>query len=464
MAYQLILATLISEFYPESVGGVTPVMSHGLLSGLLASEISRDAALFLAEPSVKVRLGRIDWLTPLPGEVRDLAALAGAERDAAEDGLCLMAGGFAALGARLTGAESGERRLAGKLIARLAVEAASCAVGIGGARRVMVVGGVPVLAGWGLGTSAAAGAGAPGGHELTEEELRLVGRILAGERPRDFIPRTPGAMSAADAAPAPDPGPALPEPVLIGPAADGPEAAAPRRPRNWPKALLAALLAFLLAVLAVLLLDRDFRGVAARAGAPENRLPDESLEPGLRSELDGLRALYAAALAGCLAGDRPGRGPVPGSLGAPVPEARDGPGGSPSAPAPGYELTLPGDTEDLAFLNGCWKSDAGLHSFPEHLPFHYVYCFSEGSGTARVLLEETAADGTRARTCAAEGTASIEDGILVILDDGPKCDSGSNFKPVRVECVPGGGGAADCMYYGGRNPSRTRFTYVGNGR
>lgn len=461
MAYQLIFTTSLSEFYPESVGGVTPVMSHGLLSGLLESELSGDAAQFLAEPSVKTARGRIDWLTPLEGEARDMAGLAGAERDRAEDGLCLMAGSLAGLGARLTGAESGERRLAGRVISRLAVEAASAAAGIGGPRRVFMVGGVPVMAGWGLGSSSAEASKGRGGHDLTEAESLAVRRILAGERPRDFIPRMP--PPAVPVAPVPEG--ALPAPVPLPPVPDTVPPARARGSRDWLRALAAALLAFLLALLAVLILDRDFRGTAAKAGAVPTELPDESLEPGLRSELDALKALYGAALAACRH--------LPDGAGPAVPDGTDGPGGpggpdgppGPDSlpPAPDSELRLPADTDDLAFLDGCWKSDAGLHSFPERLPFHYVYCFSGGTGAARVLLEETGRDGTPARTCTTAGTATIEDGILVIVDDGPKCDRGPDFVPVKIECMPGEGGTADCMYHGGRDPSRTRFTYVGDG-
>ncbi|MDR1314905.1 MAG: hypothetical protein LBQ12_14745 [Deltaproteobacteria bacterium] len=467
MAYQRILVTDLGEHYPASVGGVKPVMSHGLLSGLIESELSADSALFLAEPSVKGREGRIDWMTPHGGPCCDIERLDGPERDWAEDALCLRAGELAALGARLTGADSGERRLAGRLISRLAVEAASAAAGLEGARKVIVVGGVPVMAGWGLALAGAASASARGaldGHELTERESELIRRILAGERPRDFIPRrTPlgddGAFPAGGIPPVPE-------------AAPEGEAAPEEKPRRGAGGclgfLLAALAAFLLALFLFLLLAPDAKRAVLGVAAGPASLPDDRRGDALRAELEGLRSRYLDALALCRPGSAdPAAEPVPAPVPEPAPEPvqepvqEPAPEPAPRTPAPDAELTLPADTDDLSFLNGCWKSDAGLISYPEGLPFHYVYCFSDGGARALVALQETNPDGSRARTCTTTGTASAEGGVLTIRDDGPKCDMGQNFLPVTVECRPGESGAADCVYDGGRGPSRTRFTYVG---
>ncbi|MDR1041098.1 MAG: hypothetical protein LBR80_13235 [Deltaproteobacteria bacterium] len=444
MAYQQIFVTSLAERYPESLGGVKPVMSHGLLSRLIEERLSGEAALFVSEPVFKDREGRIEWITPVEGDSADILTLGGAERDAALDALCLRAGELAVLGARLTGEESGELRLAGRLISLLAVEAAEVAAGARHGARVFAVGGVPVMVGWGLSRTAFRAAGGLSGHELTEIETDAVRRILAGERPPDLP------LPAAVARPAEETPATLPPPVAVAPPPDpvaaSPVEIAPPAPvaaRGCLGFLLAALGAFLLALfLLFLLMPYFWNAMLATAGATV-AWPDSGREDALREELAGLKGRYGTLLAAC---DRT----TPASA-SPTPEEN-------------AELKLPAEGDDLAFLDGCWKSDAGLIIVPEGLPGHYVYCFSGGTGAASVRVEVHRWDGSLLRTCATTGAARLEGGVLIIEDLGPECSDVPDFVPTTVKCVPGIGGAADCRVQStGLNEIPTRFTFLGKG-
>jgi hypothetical protein len=137
---------------------------------------------------------------------------------------------------------------------------------------------------------------------------------------------------------------------------------------------------------------------------------------------------------------------------------------APPAPEANAGLKLPAEGGDLAFLDGCWKSDAGLKVVPEGLPGHYVYCFSGGTGEASVRAEVLRRDGSLLRTCVTTGTARLEGGVLFIEDQGPVCPGVPDFVPTTVTCMPGMGGAADCKVQSrGAEEIPTRFTFLGKG-
>jgi hypothetical protein len=477
LAYQTILTTSLSEHFPESVGGVKAISTHGLLSRLIEAELSPQAAMFLAEPMVKDREGRIDWLTQLEGIPVELSMLSGEEREAAEDVLSLRAGELAGLGARLTGAASGERKLAGRLITLLASQAATVTGGPGGAARVMVVGGVPVIAGWGL--SAVEAAAARAGHSLSEGRSATALRNPAPHSAAAASALLPGGPPLSGY---PPPGPSGPAPYGDGAAFGGsgpPARESPAVPSsgslNWLKALAAALAVFLLALLAVLLAAPDFRRAAVRAAGEPVALPDASLEPGLRRELGGLQDRYRQTLLACRPPEETPPPPPPGPAipetelvippppppPPPEPEPEPAPAAppGPARPEADSELRIPEDG-DLAFLEGCWKSDAGLVSEPGNHPVWYIYCFDGSQGRASVRVDEQR--GGRTRACRTTGRARMDGKSLVIQDQGARCNSTRRFSPTKVVCSPGKGGAANCTVQS-RNKKKltTRFTYMG---
>ncbi|MDR1081938.1 MAG: hypothetical protein LBQ79_13505, partial [Deltaproteobacteria bacterium] len=223
MPLQYLASSDLSRCHAESPGGVKALGAYGVLERLAESEISRDAADFLAEPSE--RPGWVDWHTRLEGRPVPFGALDGHERDSALDALCSMAARYRELSERLAGSGSDARATAGAITERVARAAAACAVGASGPMLFMVDG-KPVLAGWGVST--AMGGLAAEGFELTEYQLELCGLILAGARPpmpdsrpapppppEPFHP--PGQAPAPPHAPAPDVGTAPPPLVPVRP-------------------------------------------------------------------------------------------------------------------------------------------------------------------------------------------------------------------------------------------------------
>jgi hypothetical protein len=531
VAYQKISTTLLSEYFPETVGGVRALSTHGLLTRLIEAELSPQAAAFLAEPAVRDREGRIEWLTQLEGYPKVLSELSGDEREAAVDAVSLRAGELAGLGARLSGGDSGERRLAGKIVTLLASQAAAAASGQGGAARAVAVGGVPVLVGWGLAPVQAGAGQARGAHSLSEKDSDARARNPAGWTPG--VP--PGLFPASGAGQPPCPpgqgpgfphgqgpgqapgfthgqgpgqGPGYPDGQVRwqgpgqpcgpgspcgpgqphGPAAGtavphvevtATAAAAPGAGSwDWLKALLTALFVFLLALFVILLVAPDFRGAAVRAAGDPPELPDAMVEPGLRSELEALRDRYRKTLLACRPDDPPPaaepEGPpipeqelvMPPPPPPPPPEPEPAPEPAPEKPAPppeGSELAIP-DDGNLAFLDGCWKSDAGLVSTPGNHSIYYVYCFDGTAGRASVRIEEQLGRG-RTATCKTTGRARMDGKSLSIQDQGAKCPGKSgNYSPTRVLCSPGKKGAAACTVQSQSGPKiPTRFTFMGKG-
>ncbi|MDR3153647.1 MAG: hypothetical protein LBW85_05085 [Deltaproteobacteria bacterium] len=463
MAYQLLMKTSLADFYPESIGGVKLTSCHGLITRLIEDEVSPEAALFLAEPVMKDRANLIEWHTPLEGGPVSYQELEGPERDAAEDELCQRAGELAGLGARLTGSESEQRRLAGRLISRLAVTAAAAAAGASGVQKVFAVGGRPVLAVWGMLPAVTEAAwAAPLSTELTEKESAVVRRILAGERLREIFPREAPLPPPLPPPPPPYPPPYrqdFPSEAMAAPLP--PPQAFARQPAPAPgsgilKGILAALGAFLLLLLLVFLLAPGFRKAALAVPQAFVAAPSDDRESSLRAELRALKERYAGLLAAC-SPESAARAetPVPG-----IPASL--PGDSPEGPAKEAELQLPESGEWVGFLEGCWKSDAGLKAAASGQPIVYVYCFGS-AGEAKVSVEVEGEPGSPGFSCAATGKAEFREGELLIQDGGAKCPAEApDFSETRVLCSPGKGNKAQCLLQSKRgDPVETRFTYLG---
>jgi hypothetical protein len=228
MAYQSLMMSSLTDFYPESVGGVRMTSCHGLISSLIEDEIGPEAALFLAEPVGRDLKNAIEWITPLEGDPVDYRTLEGDAREDAADALSLLIGSLAGLGSRLTGSESEQRRLAGKIISKLAVGASDAAGGRWGPLRVFIVGGAPVMAGWGLGESAVSRRAGAASDALTERDHEAIRLILAGG---EAAPAAAGVAPAAPHAPPPPP-----VPPAGGPDGPGDGQAPPPGPPEAPDA------------------------------------------------------------------------------------------------------------------------------------------------------------------------------------------------------------------------------------
>ncbi|MDR1082135.1 MAG: hypothetical protein LBQ79_14565 [Deltaproteobacteria bacterium] len=425
MAYQLLMRTSFSEYFPESVGGVRITSCHALITNLLREELSEEAAGILADPVVRERSNLIEWLTHLEGVPVELGMLSGADREAAADALCLRAGELAALGARLTGSRSEQRRLAGRLVSRLSMEAAAAAEATGGARRVFVISGRPVLAGWGMSVASADVGGEPlSRHELTEKERRAIDRILAGGRAVDPAPSGGRAGSARGLAPAPGPAPLQGYPPRPGWPSPRIPAAASGGGGFW-RALLAALGAVLLLFFLAFLVFGDAR---RRLMAPPLALPDSGREDRLHRELRELRNLYGARMAVCRPAE-PDR----------EPERLQGiPEGVPPPPPP--------PEEEPVFVEGCWRSERGLAGTAAGKDILYSFCYSkEGKADVRVEVMDSTGN-KRAFYCPASARAGTSGGKLTVDDTGAKCPADEpDFAETRVVCEPDGEKSLRCV-------------------
>ncbi|MDR1081937.1 MAG: hypothetical protein LBQ79_13500 [Deltaproteobacteria bacterium] len=91
---------------------------------------------------------------------------------------------------------------------------------------------------------------------------------------------------------------------------------------------------------------------------------------------------------------------------------------------------------DVTFLNGCWNSRASLYNRRTRAPLNYRYCFKDGQG--RVAIQVQDGSGRTVDNCAGSATARMQDGKLVIQDNGqPVCEEGGTYRSTTITCTPG---------------------------
>jgi hypothetical protein len=242
-----------------------------------------------------------------------------------------------------------------------------------------------------------------------------------------------------------------------------------------------------LAVLLFWLLGPWFR--AAGGGVPAEPPEDFAYGEGtgkenaLRSELAGLKARYKETLMAC-GPEQPPPAPAPlpaeepppalpepeGREAAPPPSASVAPQALEAAPPPppkpkdGDELAIPEDATDLAFLEGCWKSDAGIYNTVTGVPIYVYYCFSSGGGKASVRVDELNSRGGKIRSCNGSANATLSGGKVRIRAGRIRCGgTGRVYVPSTINCSPSSGGAARCTLQsdGGRRLD-TKITRQGS--
>jgi hypothetical protein len=127
----------------------------------------------------------------------------------------------------------------------------------------------------------------------------------------------------------------------------------------------------------------------------------------------------------------------------------------------GSELIIPAEAEDLSFLEGCWESFSNLYTL-DNLPVVYIYCFNK-TGGADVYIEEEDKDGKLSGVCEGKASATFVGNLLQIKDSGVKCPyrNGSYVSTV-IKCQIRSGGKSDCVGQSKGHPSfNTTFTYSG---
>jgi hypothetical protein len=148
MAAQFLIASDLARLVPDPALGMAPAQAFSLIAGVLEERLGPGTSLLLAEPLSAPGGSLFEWHTGLTGEVRPLELLAADERDSLNLRLRELANKFQELAASLMG--SAETLSAGRIVGRIGAEAAKFVDGQGHALSVFLVGGRPVIAGWGL--------------------------------------------------------------------------------------------------------------------------------------------------------------------------------------------------------------------------------------------------------------------------------------------------------------------------
>ena len=124
--------------------------------------------------------------------------------------------------------------------------------------------------------------------------------------------------------------------------------------------------------------------------------------------------------------------PVPKPEPAPVPKAEPKP--EPKAkPKKNDPLSIPDDAKknkDMAFLEGCWRSETDLFNSRTHEKLVAEYCFDKHGKGRRIIREKNG------QVCNGGVTARFgADGALLMDSDQAHCARGGNYVPQRVECT-----------------------------
>ena len=134
---------------------------------------------------------------------------------------------------------------------------------------------------------------------------------------------------------------------------------------------------------------------------------------------------------------------IPAPPAAPARQALPAVPDPPQAPSPPADdrLRIPddvGDTGDLGFLAGCWRTDPFRHRPSQSSPGMSVYCFdAEGRGSLSFRR-----DGL---VCEAPARVEIlPGGRLRIWDADTTCNDGSDWYQDRLDCSATGDGIARC--------------------
>jgi hypothetical protein len=166
-------------------------------------------------------------------------------------------------------------------------------------------------------------------------------------------------------------------------------------------------------------------------------LADERARQGaLQAELDRLNGEASLKRRECELKPQPPTTPKP-----PDTPPKQEPPPTPTPPTGGNELKIPDKPSDVAplkFLEGCWKSDAGVVERRTKKPIVVTYCFgADGSGTRTVVYS----DG---KTCKGPARAQFDGGTLTIKANPAPCPDGSSFVAETTRCKADAAGTAQC--------------------
>jgi hypothetical protein len=456
----------------DKVGEVRAIRTRDILTGFLGGVLGQDTHTFLAYPVERQGWGIIEWQTTVPGKISHASWLPEAGADRLRANLAEKARALAGLGKSLSVGSDRQKRTAGGVLEKLAWSIAAYLSGASVPLDFYVVGGVVVAVGWGL-TELEALPPTPGQSAEIESVLRSGKSAM-----RPFPP-----ARQSFARPLPPPEPAAPPPAETPPPPPPVPAKAPWAGVTlWDllrTAVTAILTIFILLGMALALSPGVRRGLGSEAIEPPS---DDGYLDRLQGELYGLRLGLFARLEECVPEEREEEGP-PAIMELDKPEpieptlVAEGPEDPaplyvppppPPGPDVGSELVIPEDPNDLSFLEGCWKSDAGLKNSSTGMPIVIIYCLdANGKGTSTIDLYDNR--NRYLERCSGPATSRREGNKVIISNTGPACPkSGTRFTPDYLTCSSGKRGRTACQVenrLSRKNRSKpyydTSFTYHG---
>ncbi|MDR2339405.1 MAG: hypothetical protein LBF40_04650 [Deltaproteobacteria bacterium] len=410
---QLLSTSDIGNLAPEIIEEVRAQRTRPHIDKALEACLGPGGPSFLAVCEDKTGTGVLEWYTGLPGTTIPRSDLGSEFRFRLDGMLSEAAASIGAEADSLSLSAVREERVTAAFLHEIAESVEALVSGGKSPVSAFLVGDRPVIAGWGLMAAPALAAAPPPAWQPAP------------------MPQIPVVADATAFPPAGPPGPAG--------NAKGP---GPRKPLRLVLAAFGILLALSI-LLAVFFPDlRDYLPIwVNRHDSTELNRPKPGRVPAQRRE------------------------PVPKpSPRDPGPDTVPGPGKPQPRLKPGEGLVIPkgGDPNDLSFLKGCWKSEAGVVNTKTKMPVIFVYCLDD-KGTGTVSLEEYDKSGKRIGTCKTGLAVSREGDTVLLNDDGVKCQDGRGYEPNSLSCESGPGKISQCV---GKNskvpPFQVKFTYVGD--
>jgi hypothetical protein len=490
MPFELLHSTPPGKYSLDFLRDAQSLRLRNLIAGFMDPSLGEKASSLLAIPMEREGDGTIDWYSPVEGQAIPLEALDPAAWAKARVSLASTAYRLVELAITILSSQAGDRSrdAAGQVLAKLARDVAGFLAGAPVPIGFFMVGTDLVAFNWGLSEPEKRGQNPPGGSPPGSYDRDVAQILETGVLP-------PG-LAKTPPPPPPAQNPALAPALATAPTPDQAGAGAPAWDPSQPPSqdaapvaakhrselpwdivrVVFALALTLLAVGACAVFFLPALGYLVSYSAP---VVDHSKELALREELHSLRMDLLETVALCRVGTE--EAPVASlePLPKPVPEdpapAPDGAGahGDPvSVPPPGpvvgegIRIPMEGDPNDLSFMEGCWKQDAGMFNGITGLPTHSVYCLDK-NGEGIVVIHLYDKSQKHIDTCQGKAWAKRGSKGVVIESEGPACQKGPPFIPDTLACARGSDGATLCRGTNDvvkkrkdRNFFETRFTFM----
>ncbi|MBV8392468.1 MAG: hypothetical protein JOY81_04725 [Alphaproteobacteria bacterium] len=422
-AESTLIVTTRSGVRPLGVRGQPLHNSAVQIGRIVRRRLGDDTADLLAEPQLHDNGSTIDWYANWPGAVRRLGDLDPRARGEILGRVDRGLSAIAELGQSLKTAGSGDDiGVVGRSL-QLAAKRPDDSF-------VFLVGDKPVVVCWGYETDAAQG-------------------LLPAALPSAPVP--PPAHQPVLAQPAPPPS-ILSAPPIRPYVPSTPPASIP-----WFRTLLLALplLALLLGAAWLLrdrlpadpdlaLATREGPGAAARTPTGPDGLPvvkaalsqEQARNRALQLEMAAIEQELKKRVADCKPPEQPK--PPQVALAPPPPKPAPAPPPQPPRSPSDKRLRLPSNpTNDMSFLQGCWRSDPFRHERTQLIPGVSSYCFS-ASGAGQLEWRS----GRLA--CRTRAQARFEGSTLALRDADTTCNDGSHWYADSLVCQRGADNVADC--------------------